>query len=51
MPDKTVLKRIVLHFPRRLVDQPIVYNLIKDYNLSFNILKASITRKRGAGYP
>jgi len=45
MPDKTVLKRIVLHFPRRLVDQPIVYNLIKDYNLSFNILKASITPK------
>ena len=37
-----VSKRIVLHFPSRLVDQPIVYRLIKDYNLRFNILKASV---------
>jgi len=36
-------KRIVLHFPRRLIDQPIVYKLVKDFNLSFNILKASVT--------
>ena len=39
----TVAKRIVLHFPRRLVDQPIVCRLVKEYNLNFNILKASIT--------
>jgi ferredoxin len=38
-----VSKRIVLHFPHRLVDQPIVYKLIKEYDLQFNILKASIT--------
>ena len=38
-----VSKRIVLHFPRRLVDQPIVCRLVKEYNLDFNILKASIT--------
>lgn len=36
-------KRIVLHFPQRLVDQPIVYRLIKDFNLQFNILKAYVT--------
>jgi len=36
-------KRIVLHFPHRLVDQPIVYKLVKDFDLSFNILKASVT--------
>lgn len=36
-------KRIVLHFPHRLVDQPIVYKLVKEYDLSFNILKASVT--------
>lgn len=35
--------KIVLKFPHRLVDQPIVYKLIKDYNLIFNILKASVT--------
>ena len=39
----TVSKRIVLHFPHRLVDRPIVYRLVKDYNLEFNILKASVT--------
>ena len=38
-----VSKRIVLHFPRRLVDRPIVYRLIKDHNLEFNILKAAVT--------
>jgi len=38
-----VAKRIVLHFPRRLVEQPVIYRLVKDYNLEFNILKASIT--------
>ena len=36
-------KRIVLHFPTRLVDQPIVYKLAKEYNLEFNILKAYVT--------
>jgi ferredoxin len=36
-------ERIVLHFPHRLVDQPIVYKLVKDYNLKFNILKAYVT--------
>ena len=38
-----VSKRIVLHFPRRLVDRPIVSRLVRDFNLDFNILKASIT--------
>lgn len=38
-----ISKRIVLRFPNRLVDQPIVYKLVKDYNLEFNILKAYVT--------
>lgn len=38
-----VSKRIVLHFPHRLVDQPIVCKLVKDYDLEFNILKAYVT--------
>jgi ferredoxin len=40
---KTVSKRVVLHFPQRLVDQPIVYKLVKEYDLMFNILKAYVT--------
>ena len=39
----TIFKKIVLHFPRRLVNQPIVSRLVKEYNLDFNILKASVT--------
>ncbi len=38
-----ISKRIVLHFPNRLVDQPIVYKLVKEYDLQFNILKAYVT--------
>ncbi len=37
-----VSRRIVLHFPPRAVEKPLINNLIKNYDLSFNILKASI---------
>ena len=40
-----ISRKIVLRFPPALLDQPIVYRLVKDYNLSFNILKASVTPK------
>jgi len=36
-------QKVVLRFPHKLVDQPIVCRLVKDYNLDFNILKAYIT--------
>jgi len=38
-----VSKRIVLHFPKRMLDRPIVSRLVKDYDLDFNILKALVT--------
>ncbi len=38
-----VARKIVLRFPQRLVDRPIVSRLVKDFNLDFNILKASVT--------
>ena len=38
-----VSKRIVLTFPHKLVDQPIIYKLVKDHDLTFNILQAKIT--------
>ena len=40
-----IAKRIVLKFPRKLVDKPIVYKLVKDFNLVFNILRARVTPK------
>ena len=41
----TISKRVVLHFPSRMVDQPIIHRLVKDHNLVLNILKASVTPK------
>jgi ferredoxin len=38
-----VSRRIVLHFPRRIVERAIVCRLAKDYDLEFNILKAQVT--------
>ena len=41
-----ISKRIVLHFPKYLVGQSIVWRLTKDYNLEFNILEALVTPKQ-----
>jgi ferredoxin len=38
-----VRHKIVLHFPHEQVDKPIVSKLVRDFDLDFNILKASIT--------
>ncbi len=37
-----VSKKIVLYFSKATWDKPIVYRLVKDYDLVFNILKAQI---------
>ncbi len=38
-----ITKKVVLRFPQILVDQPIICRLVKDFDLEFNILKASVT--------
>lgn len=38
-----VSRRLVLRFPRRQLDKPIVSKLASQYGLEFNILKASVT--------
>ncbi|MHB8110586.1 MAG: NIL domain-containing protein [Syntrophorhabdaceae bacterium] len=38
-------KRIILRFKKDTLDKPIVYRLVKDYNLVFNILRANISPK------
>jgi ferredoxin len=35
-------KTLALRFPQEIVNNPIVVNLVKDYDLSFTILKATI---------
>ncbi|MDY6842483.1 MAG: NIL domain-containing protein [Thermodesulfobacteriota bacterium] len=38
-------RRVILTFPSQLIEQPITYNLIKDYNIMVNILKARVAPK------
>ena len=38
-------KRIILRFKKDTIDKPIVYRLVKDFNLVFNILRANISPK------
>ena len=38
-------KRLVLTFPQAVVEEPITYRLIKDYDLVVNILRARISRE------
>ena len=37
-----VSNRVVLHFSRDISNQPIIYRLVKEYDLMFNILQARI---------
>jgi len=35
-------KKIVLKFPSGIVEKPLIYHLVKDYDLMVNILKANV---------
>lgn len=35
-------KKIVLRFPANIADQPLIYYLVKDYDLMVNIIRANI---------
>jgi ferredoxin len=39
-------QKIVMHFPERLIDEPIISRLSKRYDLEFNIIKAQIQPQR-----
>ncbi len=36
-------KRIILRFKKSMIDKPIVYRLVKDYDLIYNILRANVS--------
>ncbi len=38
-------KRVILRFKRNTIDKPVVYRLVKDFDLTFNILRANISPK------
>ena len=39
-------KMLVLRFPKDIVNEPIIANLVRDYDLTFNILKATVYPRR-----
>ena len=45
-PPNQVRKRFVLTVPAALVNHPIVYELARDFSVSFNILNASISPEK-----
>ncbi len=40
------IRRYILRFPKETSDQPIIYQLVKQYEVEFNILKADILPQR-----
>jgi len=42
----TVNKKVILRFSSDVVEQPIVYHLVKDYNLIPNIIRAQISEEK-----
>ncbi len=38
-----ITKKIYLYFPKSETEKPIVYQLVKDYNLTVNIFRAKVT--------
>lgn len=40
-------EKVVLRFPRHIVREPVVYHLIKDYDLRVSIMRASINPDEG----
>ena len=36
-------EKLILNFPKKVVTKPIVYHVVKDFDLEFNILRAEIT--------
>ncbi|MBN2592243.1 MAG: 4Fe-4S binding protein [Sedimentisphaerales bacterium] len=41
--SQTVTKKLMLFFPRCECEKPIIYHLVKDYNLVVNIFRAKVT--------
>ena len=43
MEAETITKKLLLYFPKCETEKPIVYRLVKDYDLVVNIFRAKVT--------
>ncbi len=41
-----IKQRIVLKYPTHVVEEPVIYNLVKEFDLKVNILRADINPKK-----
>ena len=41
--SRTVTKKLMLFFPKCECEKPIIYHLVKDYNLVVNVFRAKVT--------
>lgn len=41
--SQTVTKKLMLYFPKCECEKPIIYHLVKDYNLIVNVFRAKVT--------
>ena len=41
--SETITKKLMLFFPRCECEKPIIYHLVKDYNLVVNVFRAKVT--------
>ena len=41
--SETITKKLMLFFPRCECEKPIIYHLVKDYNLIVNVYRAKVT--------
>jgi ferredoxin len=46
MSEEQVSKKIICYFTQSIWDKPIVYRLIKDYDMVFNIIKANVVPRQ-----
>jgi NAD-dependent dihydropyrimidine dehydrogenase PreA subunit len=44
--EENYSKKVVIRYGTDVVDQPITYRLVKDFDLSFNIMRARVLPKR-----
>ncbi len=44
-----IKRKLVLHFPKERIEEPVIWKLVKEYDIVFNLLKAKVDPEKGIG--
>ena len=44
-----IKRKLVLHFPKEKIEEPVIWKLVKEYDIVFNLLKAKVDLEKGIG--